>query len=34
MIDLIEKIHDLKDYENYDYDQAITDEELEVLESV
>ena len=25
MIDLIEKIHELKDYENYDYDQAITD---------
>ena len=28
MIDLIEKIHDLKDYENYDYDQAITDVEI------
>lgn len=28
MIDLIEKIHELKDYENYDYDQAITDVEM------
>ena len=28
MIDLIEKIHDFKDYENYDYDQAITDVEI------
>ena len=28
MIDLIEKIHELKDYENYDYDQAITDVEI------
>ena len=28
MVDLIEKIHELKDYENYDYDQAITDVEI------
>ena len=28
MIDLTEKIHELKDYENYDYDQAITDVEI------
>lgn len=28
MRNLIEEIHELKDYENYDYDQAITDVEI------
>ena len=28
MKNLIEEIHELKDYENYDYDQAITDVEI------
>lgn len=28
MKNLIEEIHELKDYENYDYDQAITDVEM------
>lgn len=28
MKDLIDEIHELKDYENYDYDQAITDVEI------
>ena len=28
MKNLIDEIHELKDYENYDYDQAITDVEI------